>query len=108
MADISIINELPLSLVELKKRMDNIEKKGYRGQRTRDYLNGIAKAKPKEAEEIAERIRKLDIPRIKDKHIAKLIDIMPKDKDSVKMILSGEIIILKEEEIQKILGAVNA
>lgn len=109
MADLEILNENPLSLSLLKKKLEKADTKlSYRGERTKEYVAGIVKLKPKEAEELAERIRELNIPRLKERHIAKIADIQPKDADSVKALLSGEAITLKDEDIQKIIEEANA
>jgi len=106
--DIKIVTEKPLSLVELKENLEKIEKRdkelSFRANKTKEYLNSFAIKKAKEVAALKKKIEELDIPRLKDRHIAKIIDISPKDMDSLKLLLSGEAITVKEEDFKKILS----
>lgn len=108
MSEIKIINEKPLTMVELKERLDIIEKRdkdlSFRANKTKDYVNSFSVKKIKELESLRKKIEELDVPRLKDRHIAKIIDIAPKDMDSLKLLLSGEAITVKDEDLKKILS----
>ena len=67
----------------------------------------IKKMKKKESDEIRKKLEDLNISRLKDKHIAKIIDIQPKDMDSLKSLFTGETISLKQEELQKVLECIK-
>lgn len=103
---IESLNEKPLTMVELKQKLEDIEKRdgslNFRAKKAKEYLNQFATMKPAEMASLKEKIAKLDIQRLRDKHVAKIIDINPKDIDSLKVILSGESLTLKPEEINKI------
>lgn len=110
MSEITIISEKPLTMSELKERLAKIEKRDkeltFRANKTKEYLNNFT-IKEKGISALKKKIEELNISRIKERHIAKLIDIMPKDLDSLKMILSGESLTLKEEDHQKLLEALQ-
>ena len=84
----------------VKKEIDKIEKRtkelAPRTEKTKEYLNKFVKMKKKESDELRKKLEDLNIPRLKDKHIAKIIDIQPKDMDSLKSLFSGETISLKQ------------
>ncbi|MEK6826631.1 MAG: hypothetical protein AABX08_02095 [Nanoarchaeota archaeon] len=106
MADIEILNENPLTLAEAKTLMEKIEKRdkelSEKAKRTNDYLSKVTKKSVQEIASIKKKLEGLD-NRLKAKHITKIIDIHPKDLDSLKVVLSGDGVTLKQEDLQKIL-----
>ena len=107
MTNIELINEVPLTMAELKEKLEDIKKRdkeiSERAQKTLDYLNKFAKLKDKEALKLKEDILKLNIPRLKEKQVIKIIDVMPKDIESLKLIFSADNVTIKQEDLQKIL-----
>lgn len=110
MSEITILSEKPLTLSELKEKLAKIEKRdkelSFRANKTKEYLANFT-VKEKGISALKKKIEELNISRIKERHIVKLIDVMPKDIDSLKMILSGESLTLKEEDYQKLLEALQ-
>lgn len=108
MADIKIMEEKPLTLAELKEKLEVIEKRdkdiSFRANKTKEYLNAFSIKKLKEVETLKKKIEELNVPRLKDRHIAKIIDISPKDMDSLRLLLSGEAITVRDEDLKKILS----
>lgn len=107
MGKINIIEQKPVTLAEAKQLMEKIQKRdktlSTRAQKTEEYLNKFAKLSIQEVNSTKEKINNLGITRLKDKHIAKIIDIQPKDMDSLRMILTEDNVTLKQEDLQKIL-----
>ena len=99
-------SEPSLSMVEIKEILDKIKKRDKeltpRGIKTHDYISKLTKSTTKQINELREKINKLGISRLKEKHINKIIDINPKDQDSIKSILNAENITLKQEDITKL------
>ncbi len=111
MVNIEIISEAPLTMAELREKLDDIKKRdkelSQKAQKTHDYLNRFAKLKEKEALKIKEEISNLNIPRLKEKHIIKIIDVMPKDIESLKLLVASESLTIKQEDLQKILDTLK-
>lgn len=111
MPEIEIISENPLSLEEMKKNLEEIKKRdkelSFRAKKTEEYINAVTKNKLKKSEELKKELESLDIIRLKSKHIAKLIDTLPRDIDSLRMIFTGEAITLKQEDLAKIIEVIN-
>lgn len=105
MGQIKIIEERPLTLPEVKVIIE--KKESLRIKKTLDYINKFTKQKPKQVKELKDKIKNLGLTRLKDKTIAKIIDLKPEDKDSLKMILSQENLTIKQEDLQKILGCLK-
>ena len=111
MANLNVINETPISSLELKEKLEAINKRdkelGNKATKTLEYLNTFVSIKQKEADDVKKKIINLNIPRLKDRHIAKVIDIMPKDIDGLKLLFTGENITIKQEDLNKILEVIK-
>ncbi len=111
MGNLELIDEQPLTMVEVNEELDKIEKRDkeltIRAKKAKEYLNKFAEGKGKEVEELKKKIKDLNIPRLKDNHIAKIIDIKPKDVDGLKSIFGGEEISFKQEDLQKVLECIK-
>lgn len=94
-------------MAELKEKLEDIKKRdkeiSERAQKTLEYLNKFSKLKDKEALKLKEDILKLNIPRLKEKQVIKVIDVMPNDIESLKLIFSADNVTIKQEDLQKIL-----
>lgn len=110
MPDTEIISEIPIPLIEVKRKLEEVKKRdeelSFRGKKTEEYLKSI-KTKDKKVEDIRKELETLDIIRLKPRTIIKIIDLLPQDADSLKLILSGENITLKKEDVDKIIAAVK-
>ena len=108
MANLEVINENSLNIYELKDKMDSIKKRDGtltpRGIKTYDYISKFVK---KDFKKLKEKLVELNISRLKDKHINKIIDILPKDIEELKSILSGENLTLKQEDLTKIIETIK-
>ena len=109
MADIDIVEQKPIAMVELKIKLDQMKKdKGelnFRAERVYAYL--LEFMTKKKTDGIYQKLSALDIIKLRDRHIVKILDVMPEDAESVKILFSGETTSLKQEEIQKIVEIVN-
>lgn len=107
MTNYELVNESPLSMAEVTQKLAEIEKRdkelSFRGNRTKEYLGTLATKKFKEVEDLKKKIEALNIPRLKDRHIIKMIDVAPQDMDSLKLLISGEAITVKDEDLKKVL-----
>jgi len=107
MAELKIIEEKPLSMAELKEELKEIKKRdeelGFRTAKVTEQLEVLKIVKPKEAEEIFSKIQKINIPRLKDMHIYKIIDIMPGSLIELKNITQGYGLTITNDNLEKIL-----
>lgn len=104
--DVEIISETPLSRVDIKTKLEEYKKKkvelNFRSNKVLEQITETTKLKKKEAEDLKKELEELDIARLKDKQIIKLIDILPKSSDSIKSLFAGDNITLKQEDVVKI------
>jgi DNA-directed RNA polymerase subunit F len=106
-----IISESPVSMADMKDKLENIKKKekelNFRSNKTYDYLSQFTILDKKKADELASKLEKLAIPRLKDIHIVKIVDLMPNSVDDLKAILLSYTITVNNENLKKIIDVVD-
>ena len=111
MAEIETLEELPLSLPEAKEILENIQKRNKelnpKSVKVLDYISKVSSIKLKDYNELKKKLKELGIERLKERHIAKIIDIAPKDLESLKTIFVGENLSLKQEDLKKVLECIK-
>lgn len=96
-----IKNTESLSMAEAMEYMKKTEKNAD----AIGFVKKFTKLSVKEAKEMREKIRKLDIMKIKEEDISKIIDVMPEDaKDLNKVFVD---VSLEEDEAKKILDTIK-
>lgn len=96
-----IIDKKPLAIVEALEYIKDLDDKPV----LKEYFNNFVKIKNKDAEEIRKKISSLNSPKIRDVHIVKIIDIMPKDSESLNKIFLE--LSLTEEETKSLIDIVK-
>lgn len=101
-----VVGEVPLNIVEVKEMLKKIKERdtelNFRAQKTAEYLEAISTIKPKQARELKEKLEALEIPRVKEAQVQKLIDIMPRTVEGVKTVFSGLNISVTAENVKKV------
>jgi DNA-directed RNA polymerase subunit F len=104
-----IIEQKSISLPEMKERMDEMKKRdkelNFRAKKVEEYLNNTPKTKA--YKDLKKELEEAGVTRLKGKHITLIINILPEDIDSLRSILSGENLTLKQEDLEKILNIVK-
>lgn len=106
---IKLISEKPISISELKQELEKIKKRdkelNFRALRTEEYIQHFTITK--DSAELAKKLESLEIPRLKETHIIKIIDLLPKTLDELKTILQGYTITVNNENLKKIVETVS-
>ncbi len=101
-----IIMETPISMSDVKETLTAIKEKetelNYRAGKTFEYLEQFAKLSPKEAKDLSKKLTDLNVPRLKEQHIIKLIDTLPTTAKDVKVVLQGYAVTITNENLDKI------
>ena len=104
-----IMSETPVTMAKLSEELEKIKKRdkelNFRAAKTEEYLNQFVKAK--KAGELVEKINKLDIPRLREQQITKIIDVLPTTVKDLKMILQGYTMTVSSENLKKIVDVIN-
>ncbi|MBS3162405.1 hypothetical protein J4467_00625 [Candidatus Woesearchaeota archaeon] len=108
MSEFELVEEAAITLAELKEKFQAVKDDGltYRAEKANIYLELFALSSTKEAHELYEKIMNLNIPRLKDRYVVKIIDIMPKDIDSLRLLFSAETLTIKDDDLKKILDVI--
>jgi DNA-directed RNA polymerase subunit F len=103
-----ILEEKPISLYDLKDEIKKIQKRdpqlSIRTGKSEEYINQFSTLKEKEVEAIEKDISDMNIPRMKDLHIKKIIDTLPTSVEELKVIMQGYAITMTKENMQKIIS----
>jgi len=95
-----IINKESLSMVEAIEYIDKDNKTDVQG-----FIKKFVKMKPIEAKELRTKLKALDIIKMKNEHIAKVIDLLPETTEEINKIFND--VGLDEDETKKILDTIK-
>ncbi|MBS3151774.1 hypothetical protein J4230_00015 [Candidatus Woesearchaeota archaeon] len=112
MVDMTVIEQKPLLMADVKEKLSNIKKEtkelNFRAERVYVYLDEFANVKKKDADALYKKLSGLGLQRLKDKYIVKIIDTMPEDIELLKSLFAGEALSLKQDEIKQVLDALQS
>lgn len=105
-----VIEEEPITILELKQELSKIKKRfgdlDYRAGKTEEYLNKVVKIKKQQHEELKQKLEKAKIPRLKPKHIALIINLLPVNVQQLKTYMHETT--LKDSDLKKIVEIVKS
>ena len=111
MAKPEVIEKESINMAALREELAKIKKRdkelSFRGSKTEEYVNEFTILKPKQAEELFKKLENLKVPRLKDFHINKIIDLMPSSVAELKLIMEGYSLPITNENLKKIVEAVS-
>jgi len=96
-----------LSMAEAKEILQEKDQEDPKIKKVMAHIKKFSKLKPEKAKALKKEIMDLNIVKLKNRHISKIIDIMPEDNDDLKKIFVGEDITLDQNESTNILTAVK-
>ena len=107
-----ILEKTPLSMVSLKAELNAVSKRdkepGFRTTKTMEYLNSFSTISQTEFNRMKKKIEELQVPRLKEEHIMKILDIMPKNVNDLSVILQGYTITVSKENLKNIVDITSA
>jgi len=96
---------------EMKEELEKIKNRdgelNFRANKTEEYLQQLELTDSKKIEELRKKINGLKVPRLKEEHITKILDLMPKTAEEMKGILQGYTLSVTQENMKKIISAIN-
>ena len=110
MSNPTILEETSIPMHTVKEALAANQKQGelnFRANKTLEYLNQMPVLKKKDAEKLAAELTKLEIPRMKEMHVHKLVDIRPTSMEELKSVLSAYTITISKENLEKIFEVLN-
>lgn len=107
----TILEETSLNMVIVRKNLEKIRKRdtelNFRAQKTEEYLQQVTKLTNKDHEALLKDLEVLNIPRFKDIHYNKIIDLLPRTPELVKLLFQGQTISISDDNAKKIAGVVE-
>jgi len=111
MANPQYIEQKSLSLVDVKIKLEKIEKRdkelNYLSNKAKEYLEIFVKLNLKQKKELEKKLSGLDLTRLKEEHIAKIIDFLPKTVDDLKIVLTAYPLSMPKKDQEAIVNAVK-
>ena len=95
-----ILNREPLSMAEANEYVDKDS-----GSDVIGFIKKFNKTKPEKAKELRKKLKGLDLIKMKDEHISKLIELLPETSEELNKIFSD--VGLDEDETKKILDTIK-
>lgn len=109
--NLRVLSSTPLNMVELKDKLNRIKERdkelNFRSNKTKEYLEQFVTLPAKEAGELKSGLIKLEVPRLKEEHINKIIDILPISIDSLKVVLQNYTVTVNQDNMKKIVDLVR-
>ena len=106
-----IQEEMPISVYDLKKELKSIKKRdtelSIRSNKTEEYINQFVVLKDKDADELKQKLNELNIPRLKEAHVNKILDLLPASVEELKVIIQGYTLTVSKDNMQKIISVVK-
>ena len=106
-----VLSQEPMPMSQLRETIDKIKKRdkepNFRVKKIEDYLNSFSQLSPAKSKELIEKLKKLNIPRLKEQHIYKIVDILPAKPEDLKALLQPYTITVNNENIKKIVDVVK-
>jgi DNA-directed RNA polymerase subunit F len=96
-----IKEENPITMAEVVAMAGDSEK----AEAIKSFIKNFNKMPVEKAKEIKEELKALDLIKLKDLHIVKIVDFMPKDASELNKVISD--VSLDQEEVTKILDVVK-
>ncbi len=78
----------------------------YRAQKTLEYLEQNVSITSAQASKLLKSLQALAIPRLREQHLLKLIDVLPLTMKDVKVVLQAYSLTVSNENMQKIADAI--
>ncbi|PIZ51790.1 hypothetical protein COY27_02345 [Candidatus Woesearchaeota archaeon CG_4_10_14_0_2_um_filter_33_13] len=110
MVNPQFIEQKSLSLGEVKVILDKVEKRDkeltFLSNKTKEYLDCFMVLNEKKREEMQKKLQDLNLTRLKEEHIAKICDFLPKNVDDLKVVLQAYPLSMPKKDMDDIVKTV--
>ena len=102
-----VLNEEFLSKLDVKKILSTKTELEMEQKLTKEHVSSYKKLTPAKAEGLKKALKDAGITKLKNDLMVKIIDIVPKNKDDLNVLLQMSVIPFTDEEIEKIFEIVT-
>ena len=111
MANPKVLSSEPLSLTDVKQAVETIEARnpelGLLTQKTKEYCDAFCTLTMEQKDAVLEGLRSLEITRLRDEHLYKLIDFMPTTEDELRTVMQSYPITLSKTDKTNIIAKIK-
>lgn len=112
MVNPQFVESKPVTLTEVKAALDAMIKRdtdlAYRSNKVKDFLESfIPELSVAKKEQLFAKLQELNITRIKEEQLVKIVDFLPKSADELRVILQAYPLSLAKKDQESIAAAVN-
>ncbi len=111
MTNPQFIEEAPLPLADVKEALEKIEERdkelSYRSNKAKEFLGLFVQIPKDKKDELKKKLVNLNLLRLKEAHIAKIIDFLPKTTEELKVILQAYSVNMPKKDMEKIISTVK-
>ena len=111
MAAPNFVEEKPLALIDVKDILDKIEQRdaelNYLSNKAKEYLAAFVTLTPENKEKMNKKLVDLNLTRLKEEHICKIIDFLPVTINELKAVLQAYPLSLPKKDQEEIIKCVK-
>ncbi len=105
------IEEQPVPLAEVKGILSAVEKRdtelNYRSNKVKEFLENFPSLSAEKKKELHEKLLGLNLTRLKEEHIVKIIDFLPKTLTELKVVLQAYPLTIPKKDQESTLAVVK-
>lgn len=94
-------------LAKVKDILEEVKEKNYEQKLAYEHVKKFSKIELKKAEALIKELSELEMRKLKDEQIIKIVDLMPKDIHDLRVILAKSQVPFKDEELEKVIEIVK-
>ena len=94
-------------LPKVKEILEEIKEKNYEQKLAYEHVKKFSKIELKKAEALIKELSELEMRKLKDDQIVKIVDLLPKDIEDLKVILAKSQVPFKDDELEKVIEIVK-
>ena len=106
-ANYDAIKEEFVPIAKVKEILEAIKERTYEQKLAYEHVKRFNKIPLERAEELIKELALLEMRKLKDEQIIKIIDLMPKNVEELRVILAHSAVPFKDEELQQIIDIVK-
>lgn len=111
MANPQFHEEKHLSLLEVKNLLEMVQKRdkelNFRSTKAKEYLDVCPLAVNVEREQLRKKLLELNLTRLKEEHISKIIDFMPVTVNDLKVVLQAYPLTMQKKDQESIVAVIK-
>jgi DNA-directed RNA polymerase subunit F len=102
------IKEEFIPIVKAKEILEKVEANTYEQKLALEHTKKFGKAKMADVNKLMKALEALEMRKLKQEQIVKLVDLMPEDIEDLRVILLHSDVPFKDDELQMVMNAIKS